>query len=245
MDNFYEKIELYINKELKGKELIAFEKQLTQDANLTKEVNLQHKVSSALNYEFKYKKADAVLEEIFTKMGEKFGNKETPSIIPHRRKTRLRSILIMITSTAAVITMLLIWSPWRTLYQQYAMHPIASFATMGSTQQNLTAAATAFNKKDYLEASRLLALASKNNPQREDIRFFLGISYLETGQVQQAISVLTPLKSVNSSYNDDATWYIALAYLEQIQLDKCRNLLQQILESSSHYEHALKLLSKL
>ncbi len=79
-----------------------------------------------------------------------------------------------------------------------------------------------------------------------EVRFLLGISYIETGKYNEALKLFSQIKdSPPNFYTDDALWYAALVELKQSDVRSCENLLLQIEQSSEYWFPAQKLLEKI
>ena len=75
-------------------------------------------------------------------------------------------------------------------------------------------------------------------PQKDSIKYFLGLSYLEVEQKQAELAI--PLlesvasRSENLMLQQRAQWYLALAYLRSGQMAKAMKSFEQISKDSKH-----------
>jgi tetratricopeptide (TPR) repeat protein len=83
-------------------------------------------------------------------------------------------------------------------------------------------------------------------PGNHDLLFYLGSSYLATGNFEQAISSFEQLSEPGSTYYSPVHWYLALAYLGANEVHEARKLLEIIREEGGFYsEKAGKILEQL
>nr|WP_305067246.1 tetratricopeptide repeat protein [Mangrovivirga halotolerans] len=104
-----------------------------------------------------------------------------------------------------------------------------------------------YNTGDYEKAVETLSAFTDENPQSDMAKIYLGISFMETGQNNKAISVFHELKSnANGLPKELSEWYLAMVYLKTDNVDESRKLLNSIHESDHIYSgKAKKLLSQL
>ncbi|MEM9836605.1 MAG: tetratricopeptide repeat protein [Bacteroidota bacterium] len=107
--------------------------------------------------------------------------------------------------------------------------------TMGdspSADAALNTALAAYSQKDYAQAITDLEAYRQRSEANPKTDLYLGISYLATGQAQQALSILTASKV--SDYQPDARqWYTALAHLQLNETEKSQNLLRPISQNNN------------
>ena len=131
------------------------------------------------------------------------------------------------------------------MYEQYAIHPAAAFTRMSGGAGELSRAEQAFNNKDYATAALQLEAFLEGEPDDTEARYFLGISYLETGQYDKADRLFRQLLEGNSAYTYEGAWYLALSFLRQGNTTATREYLERIPEGSDRYGKAQELLGKL
>jgi tetratricopeptide (TPR) repeat protein len=87
-----------------------------------------------------------------------------------------------------------------------------------------------------------------NNPDNIALRFYNGISYIETEKYDEAIkSFNLILENKDNLYIEHAEWYLALCYLKKEDVDEARKQLLRIAneEDGFYKEDAQKILEKL
>jgi|GEM_PF-5909384 len=113
----------------------------------------------------------------------------------------------------------------QTLYDQYYKTP--KFAETTNGIRHMEAVKSVYEDSDYETAIRLLEKV-KTNP---GLRFYLGISHLELGQTQNAITILSTLVS-DPKIKDRANWYLALSHLKNGDTANCATALSKLVNDS-------------
>jgi tetratricopeptide (TPR) repeat protein len=86
----------------------------------------------------------------------------------------------------------------------------------------------------------------KIQPEDYEVQFLLGISYIETGRCNEALSAFTVINNAPLNfYTDDALWYAALVEIKLNNYKSSKDLLLQIKQSSEYFLPAQKLLNKI
>lgn len=98
-------------------------------------------------------------------------------------------------------------------------------ADLDAAAQHAQAGVTAYNQRDYRAAARSLTLAYANQPDAATA-FFLGASWLMSGQPDSAISALRDVNEL-SPYGGEADFYAAKAFLQLEQRDSARARLER------------------
>jgi len=116
--------------------------------------------------------------------------------------------------------------------------------------QKILVAMKAYDNKEYDQATTLLQQFSKTHPTntyQNKIELYLGLSYLETNQVEKAIMQFQALSSKESANSVVAEWYLALAYLKTKKIKKAKISLSKLkkLEGNPYQKKATLLLEKL
>lgn len=244
MEKFDTLIEQYLSGELQGAERRQFEERLQEDEALQKQMALYETVEGTLQEHFRgLEEKQDLLGQLQSISGEFF--QEEKKSEPKGRVVTLRRTLAFAAAIAAAV-ILLIWAPWQaSLYEQYAIHPAAAFTRMSGGAGELSRAEQAFNNKDYATAALQLEAFLEGEPDDTEARYFLGISYLETGQYDKADRLFRQLLEGNSAYTYEGAWYLALSFLRQGNTTATREYLERIPEGSDRYGKAQELLGKL
>jgi RNA polymerase sigma factor (sigma-70 family) len=97
--------------------------------------------------------------------------------------------------------------------------------------QHFVRAMERYGKADYTGAAGDLRAAAKLDPDAAHIRFFLGVSYLMSGEDSAAIDRLRATIALGDSpYLDEAHWYLARAYLRRRDLDAAQSELRELIQ---------------
>jgi Putative zinc-finger len=104
-----------------------------------------------------------------------------------------------------------------------------------------------YQKADYRGAVTHFRSAAELEPAGPHIRFFLGISYLLTGQDRAAVEWLNATIALgDSAYLEDAHFYVAKAYLRQEDLGAAETHLKRVVQlRESRSGEARQLLAQL
>lgn len=91
----------------------------------------------------------------------------------------------------------------------------------------------AYQNGDYLQVILLGRSASLG----EEDRLLLGLSYLKTNRVNEAIAQLKTVRELNGPYKPDAEFYLALSLAKAKQYKEAHTLLQAIHANEAHLYH--------
>lgn len=116
--------------------------------------------------------------------------------------------------------------------------------------QKILVAMEAYDNKKYDQATTLLQQFSKAHPTntyQNKIELYLGLSYLETNQVEKSIMQFQALSSKENANSVVAEWYLALAYLKIKKIKKAKTSLNKLkkLDGNPYQKKATSLLEKL
>ena len=236
----------YLDGDMKGDELLAFQEQLLQDGDLQQEVALVKEVNETLKMKLHPDENELALRNTLQEMrGAYFSeNQATAKIIPlkHFRWVMAAAAVFI----AAII--LTIWSPWSkgNLYQQYASLEMPGVAQRGDPADSLLKIATThFNDKRFAQAIPLFETMLKNDPQNAYLHYYFGVALLQNGQTDRSRNELEQLHNGASLFRDDAAFYLALSYLKEQDKAQCREWLNKIPADAPIHGKAQELLKKL
>ena len=114
-------------------------------------------------------------------------------------------------------------------------------------EKALADAMDAYNKEAYDAAKDQLKAYMMAFPEDKGVQLYLGISYLETGQYNQARNTFLALER-EPNYKQQAQWYFILTCLKEGNVTLARQRLEQLLsQDPPHYQKdtAKKLLEEL
>ena len=100
-----------------------------------------------------------------------------------------------------------------------------------------------FKNKDFNNACPLFEELLTLQPDNEWIKFYTGVTYMETSQYNKALEIFKALNYEGSIAEITSTWYIALIYLDKDMKDEARPLLEKIANGMNEFkEQADKIL---
>ncbi len=179
-------------------------------------------------------------------------NRPTLKII-HKVKENLNrsaTFRVLGLSAAALITgILLIWTlipsdnPEK-LYEAY-YKPMITISPVTRSYNSIMVkqyadAIEMYNKGNYKEASYIFDEMMQENPTFIAPYFFQGITQLELGNYERAISLLSTVTSQSKDFMKEAQWYLGLCYLKTGEKNKARTYFEILSESGGFYQDQAK-----
>lgn len=242
----YEQIEKYLNNELSGTERAAFEKEMQQDADFKKAVQ----VYAMINEEMIKTKQESALEETLLKAGEKYFPREEsqPKTIYFNSRLVLlyASIAAAVTAIFFLVKTLFGTSPdTQQLFAQYNSFQPVSLAQRAQTNNDTLASIENFyNNKQFGDA--LQDLRKWNSIHNDiELQMLQAKCLLQLGHAADAIKIFQSISSGQTAFKYDATFYMALSYLRSDNIDECEKILKTIPPEAAVYSRAVALLEQL
>ena len=231
--NNYTLIEKYLTGELNEEEVKSFQARLNEDTTFSAEYTLQKSMNIFLEKDRNQPALKSKLESLGKDFFLETENQQEDKVIPISRNKNRNRWLISLLATAAVAVLLVMFNPFQQndLYQQYASHQPISLTEKSTGSGLATKAETAFNQKDYALAYENLTIYLQENSADQKAQLALGISALEFGKTEEAISIFKKINTGNSALKNYGTWYLALSYLKQKDFEKAKAWLRQIPDS--------------
>jgi tetratricopeptide (TPR) repeat protein len=220
----------YLDGELQGEQLEAFQKMLTENKALREELeNLALAKQTVNSYGLKNK-----ISSIHSDMMQELKIKALPD--PGIRKMifqyaiRVAVILIVLIGMSAVYQYITV-TPDKLFADSF--HAFALHETRGTSNTNLE---DAYKKEDMEEVLR--QFSQLKAPQAEDY-FLAGNAYLSTHQPAKAVEAFISLQQINQSGNahafeEDAEYYLALSYLSNEEPSKAYPIFEKIYTDAAH-----------
>lgn len=112
----------------------------------------------------------------------------------------------------------------------------------------LAEAIASYKKLPYEPSADQIPTAFDYNPQEAAlIQLLKGLTHLEKGQTEEAISILKKAQSSKTKFSEDATWYLALAHLKEKDNTNSIQYLDQVLATKNgfYYDNAKALKAQL
>lgn len=268
MKNFsndtYSKIDTYVSGTMTEAECIAFEEELhtrpglAEEVEINRQMQLQYDDTSwsfagkdsnnvtvrALETYLKSEEAQALSTKI--REAEEHYEEQTA------RVRRRRFFYYAAASVAALFLAgnFFINSNGGNLYDDYKNWENIPSVTVRSNTSNLVSEGEAlFKQQKYADAIIILNAYLEENPDllHPQALAYLGASYAETDQYENAIHTFNQLQNSDALDSENAYWYKALTYVKQGDEEKAKTQLEAILSHPDHpyYKEAETLMEEL
>ncbi|MBE0673294.1 MAG: tetratricopeptide repeat protein [Bacteroidales bacterium] len=233
-------VERYVSGEMEPEEKRWFEKELSGDPTLVREVSLRRKTNEIL--------MNGDILELRKKM----------SVISrdHSRKTSVISLRNRVTRYAAMLAVLiavasLIYLPGRKvssedLFNEYfSVAPTASESVTRSsgsgTAEAYMLAVDYYNKGNFQGAINQFLKYTLTNLENPEAFMMLGNSYANIEEYTEAgINYKKVVDHNDNLYIEDANWLLGLCYLRTEEIDKARTQMELIARSDSRHNSQAK-----
>ena len=255
-------VEDYIMDQLNDSDRESFKKKLMEDRRLRESLGETQlmiegikRSASKSTKEEKLAKLKAHSLEIFLK-NKSISDTGLAKEIPIRKRPKylLRlavacTFLIMLLATIAII-----YTPKpmdnQSIFTTYYEPFDAPISNMRGEEQQIdlkVQAWTAYENEQYDEAVAMLEELIQDNTRKDldQLKFYMGISYISTNSMDEAIGVLNEIANSNSILKTDAKWYLALAFLKTENTDQAKLLLKDLEEKNEYSIQAKRILKKL
>jgi len=247
-NSLQEKLERYLKGDMSAKEMKKFEDSLMKDNEMLREIALEQELETVLG--------DADILDLKMKLDAiryKESRNQMLSPIILSMKSNMKYIAAAasmgVLITAGVLTLTPRNYSSDKLFKMYYQPDKAVIVNRaGRGNVNIVEALMKFQKKEYDAASGMFEEILLNNPDNIALRFYNGISYIETEKYDEAIkSFNLILENKDNLYIEHAEWYLALCYLKKEDVDEARKQLLRIAneEDGFYKEDAQKILEKL
>ncbi|MFD2888640.1 tetratricopeptide repeat protein [Chitinophaga cymbidii] len=235
----YELIERYLSGDMSAEARAAFETRMLVEPALKDAVQHYAEVQDSLRQSLK---DDPQREQLKQTL------ESNRHVFREAKRIPLRRYYITAASIAAVIAVVLFWSPWQQdVYQQFGVQEMVSPAERGNASDSLLQSASAhFNHHRYEQAIDDLNKVIEHHPEDAFAIYYRGLAYLENKQSDYARADLEMIYNGESVFKYEAAFYIALSYFREDKKDQCRNWLEKIpAEAGDTHERAQRLAKEL
>ena len=171
----------------------------------------------------------------------------------HKDERKNLKIMIPLTTIAAIVLMVFLVSKFwsndkksvsgNELFAEYYEPYKPDFNTRGeiNLQDDIMEALETYTSKNYPAAIPKFQKILQNDSTLVFAKFFLAVSYIETDQLNEAISLLTNISTFNDNiYQMHAQWYLALCYLKKEDMEKAATVLKNIELNNEFYSQKAK-----
>jgi len=228
----------YLQGEMTVEEKGNFEKQLSEDHELSSEFETFKEVQLRLKTKFEFEEEREAFKANLTTISDTHFNTSKPKVVV------MRPWYLAAAASVIILFGLFFFDYNNPSFADYDNPETASFVERGDTDTALIGAQTAFNDGKYAAAIPLFEEILKENKTPE-IQYFYGVSLLEESKYPKAESVFSELRSGTSAYKDKATWSLALSKLKQKKYTECKEILETISQDYENYDDVEKLLDEL
>jgi tetratricopeptide (TPR) repeat protein len=242
----YEIISQYVDGQLTGEALLAFEKEMQANAELANEVALYKTINEELAQQVNNEKEEQALTNNLKGLSEKHFKKEQAKV-----KGINRWWYAAAAAAAIIIIVVRPFSPEPFNNEKLFAYYMKDAERLPAVQRGnnddtlLLKAANFYNNKDYPNALPLLQNILTRKPDETELHLAAGICYLQTGQYDSASKVFDQIAGGSTVFNTQATWYKALVFLKQNKIDECYHLLATLSKDADKYEAAQQLMKKI
>ncbi len=245
------KIEAYISNSMSKKEMHSFEKQLENDAELKKEVELAKELNHFLKDDMVNKHSDTELSKkinTFLKSDEasKLENKllkvkneyKRAQVKPKTKKYFLVAATIVFLLISSISYFFLQQNNSKKLFAQYySVNDLPSVIKRGNQQDNLVQGVLKFKKLDYKEALKMFdSYKNADNDINPSVYLYAGIANMELEQYDKALSEFDKMILSNSIDRSKGLWFKALLYLKKQDETNVKITLKKIVENSGNFK---------
>lgn len=249
----YLEIEHYLTGELKGKQLLNFEKRLKEDSIFANEVALYKEVNNTLENRFSNYKEENKLRNTLEDLGTFHikNNAKTPLIEnPNKKEVKVFSLkkyskYLAAASIVFIASLLWINSNKEINYSDFATHELIELTVRGDNNLHKLAAQKAFNNKNFAQAQKEFEILLNKDATKIELQLYLAICLIEQGKFELADSILTKISKGDSVYKNKAIWNLALSKLKQKKYKAVKKVLKKLPKEADQYYKAQKLLNKL
>lgn len=228
----------YLQGEMTVEEKDNFEKQLSEDHELSSEFETFKEVQLRLKTKFEFEEEREAFKANLTTISDTHFNTSKPKVVV------MRPWYLAAAASVIILFGLFFFDYNNPSFADYDNPETASFVERGDSNAVLIGAQTAFNDGKYAAAIPLFEEILKEN-QTPEIQYFYGVSLLEESKYPKAEAVFNELRSGTSAYKDKATWSLALSKLKQKKYDQCKEILQTISQDYENYDEVEHLLDEL
>ncbi len=241
----YEKIKAYLDGELTGAELEAFEKELLSNPELAEDVELYQTIDMVLEDE-----ATLNFQKIVQAEDEAFFEENTAKLVeqPIRKIGGFnRQWMIAASFLFLIVSAILLWqlqtnAPQsnQELFAQYAdTYPLnEDLRSSDSTVSDFEKGIQEYQSKDFDAATQTFEVLVAKNEQDMSLLFCLANAYFNQNPPQLDLAAQQFQKIItkdSSIYVPKAKWYLALIALEKEDLVQAKTLLKEVEQSGDKF----------
>ncbi len=249
----------YIYNDLNPEELVAFEREMSNDPELSETYVLNKQVIDYLRAKIQLEelRSDPHLEnaEKLADMAfENVSDVETqPQVIPvDRKRKKIRSLTFATAIAASVAILITLGIPSRIdqdlLYDRY-YEPLEASDYSQRGVSNVAYGNIAMGINNYLDGDygQSIEQFSQLDPDpnlQSEVQFFSALSYQGLGQYENAQKIFESLLNKDSRYHLETLWYLALCCMKAGEFDEADLYLGQLEKYDGMYQKDAQSLRK-
>ncbi len=205
-------VDRYVNGGMNKEEIMSFEEELQKNKDLQSDVQLENDLNTVLVQkdilEFRQKVAEVMIRQNEIKQPVKIFR-----LTSRRIQLAAASITILILVSASLFLFLPRQSSNTKLFEKYYDSDRPVHVTR-SGDADLVEALRNYQQKNYEQAILLFNDVLITDPNNSAIRFYTGISFIETEKFTDAIRCFQEIiRNNHSLYVEPAEWHLGLSYL--------------------------------
>jgi tetratricopeptide (TPR) repeat protein len=230
----------YIYNDLGQEEIVAIEREMTNDPELSEsyQLNMQVKEYLQAKIQLEEMRSDPQLEDVERLVDMAFVTKshdeaEQVTVSRESKRNRIRKLTIAAAFAATVAIVISFGiipssiSQDKLFDRYYEPFEASDYSQRGGSKEMYRDIATGID--DYMggrysqSIDRLNELTSIPANQPE-VQLFTALSYMGLGQYQDAQNILESAVNSNNRYQPESMWYLGLCYLKTGQFEKAREM---------------------
>ena len=254
-NDYTDRIEAYVNGSLTGEELRSFESEIKNNPKIKEEVRLYKEMDKAIVMqdiaEMK-NRISLVREGMKNDKFMRLRQSLNPFVVLRNSpKLAYAASLLVILGVVSLLYFTLKTTPSeKQLFAAYfSPYPAGVVERSSDTADTLFVnAMTAYNKNNFQQAILLLEQVETSDTTGMAVDLYLGISFLETGNLKNASKRFRKiLSSKDHVFKEQAQWYLCLTLLKQKKdKEEVRPLLRQLINEKGDYtQQAREMMRKL
>jgi tetratricopeptide (TPR) repeat protein len=224
-------IERFVNGEMNDEQVRAFEKELAHNPELLEEFLLDQEISNAIS--------ETEIIEFRSKLGKivRESRKKSKGVMVY-----LQNRTFQYAAAASVVLLIAFVSFFSLMPHRISNDRLFSMYYNSDQPLRITRSTTDivealknYQNRNYSEAIKQFNIILESEPDNSAIRFYTGISYIETKQYDKAAGYFENISLNNNSlYKKSAEWYLGLCQLKLGNKEKAVEIFNRIKNDASH-----------
>ncbi|MFH2142120.1 MAG: tetratricopeptide repeat protein [Bacteroidota bacterium] len=231
---YSEYIQNYLDGEMSREDISEFQLKLNQDDTFLKNYKFHRKINDLLNNS-KVLEFNNVLNEI----EEKFNHRPSGfSSVILKNWYKIAAVIFVLLIASIVLMNYNVKKDNNEIFNTYYKCTSSPNLTRSAekAENDLQSGLLAYDSKRYKESTEILNKVLINKPEDATAKFYLGMTYIETGKYEKAVESLSVLANKDDNfYTDQACWYLALCYIKTDQNQLAVKYLKKLTREKTGY----------